>query len=228
MKRKHLFEAALILLLSLTLILSQDIKAQEGPSPFIAGADLVSSYLWRGTKFGTGPAIQPYLELEMGNFSVGSWGSYCFTTNEGAEADLNISYEFGFGLDLGLTDYYFPGTEYFDFSDSTGAHALEIHGGYSMGGLSFAGNYFINKASGAGTSGGDLYFELGYSFPHFGIMIGAGDGWHTSNGRFAICNIGITSSREIRITETFVLPLRGSVILNPDTEQFHVVVGISL
>jgi hypothetical protein len=199
----------------------------ESSSPFSAGGDLVSSYLWRGTKFGTGPAIQPYMELSLGNFSLGGWGSYCFTTNEGAEADLYVSYGFDFGLSLGLTDYYFPGTNYFDFSDSTGAHALEVNLGYEIGGLSLAANCFLNEAGGAGTAGGDIYLELGYSFDSFGLLLGAGDGWHTPDGDFAICNIGVTTGTELKISETFTLPVSGALILNPATEQFHVVVGVS-
>lgn len=200
---------------------------EENPSPFTAGADLVSSYLWRGTKFGTGPAIQPYVELGLGNFSLGSWGSYCFTTNEAAEADLYLSYRFDFGLSLGVTDYYFPGTQYFDVSNATGAHALELNAGYSLGGLSLGANYFLNEAGGAGTSGGDMYFEAGYSLASFGVVIGAGNGWHTPDGEFALCNIGITASKDLKITGSFILPLTGAVILNPDTEQFHVVAGVS-
>ncbi|HER09093.1 MAG TPA: hypothetical protein ENO20_09305 [Bacteroides sp.] len=219
----------LTILVANMLLLSPVTSAQEeGTSPFSAGADLVSSYVWRGTRFGTGPAIQPYVEMSKGNFSVGSWGSYCFTTNEAAEADLYLSYAFGFGLSLGLTDYYFPGLDYFDFTDSTGAHSLEISAGYTSGGLSLDAGYIINEAGGAGSSGGDLYFEAGYAFASFGIVLGAGNGWYTADGKFSICNIGITTSREIRITDTFTLPLNGAVILNPDTGQFHVVVGISL
>jgi len=228
MKRKSLRKLLLTILMANMLFLYPDTIAQEtDSSPFSAGADLVSSYLWRGTKFGTGPAIQPYVELGLGNFTLGSWGSYCFTTNEAAETDLYLSYAFGFGLSLGLTDYYFPGTEYFDFSQSTGAHALEINAGYAAGGLSLGANYFINRADGAGNAGRDLYFEAGYSFHSFGFMLGAGNGWHTADGGFMICNIGITTSKEITLTETFALPVSGAVILNPDTEQLHVVVGIS-
>ncbi len=39
----------------------------------------------------------------------------------------------------------------------------------------------------AGTTGGDMYFELGYAFKYFGIYLGAGDGWHTEDGEF--CNM---------------------------------------
>ncbi len=228
MKRKSLHKLLLTILIANMLFpYPATIARETDSSPFSAGADVVSSYLWRGTKFGSGPAIQPFVELDLGNFTLGSWGSYCFTTDEAAEADLYLSYAFGFGLRLGLTDYYFPGTEYFDFSKSTGTHALEINAGYTAGGLSLAANCFINQAGGAGTSVGDLYFEAGFSFPSFGIVLGAGNGWHTADGGFMVCNIGITTSKEIKITETFGLPVSGAVILNPDTEQLHVVVGIS-
>lgn len=228
MKKTHVIGGALSVLVVSFLVLPMNLNAQEeGSSPFSVGGDLVSSYLWRGTKFGTGPAIQPYMELALGNFSIGGWGSYAFTTDEGAEADLYLSYGFDFGLSIGLTDYYFPGTNYFDFSNSTGAHAFEINLGYEIGGLSIAANYFLNEAGGAGTAGGDMYFELGYSFEHFGFHVGGGNGWHMPDGEFGICNIGITSSAEIKISESFSLPLSGALILNPATEQFHVVLGVS-
>lgn len=229
MKRTHLFGVALTLWAFGFLIIPIKLRAQEdeSSSPFSAGGDLVSSYLWRGTKFGTGPAVQPFLELALGNFSIGGWGSYCFTTNEGAEADLYVSYGFEFGLSIGLTDYYFPGTNYFDFSTETGAHAFEVNLGYEIAGLSVAANYFLNEAGAAGTSGGDLYFELGYAFDSFGLLAGAGNGWHTPDGDFTVCNIGVTTSRDLQITDFFSLPVSGALILNPATEQFHVVAGVS-
>ncbi len=229
MKKVDLLKGVLTVLAGCVLIPPMHLNAQqeEPSSPFSLGADLVSSYLWRGTKFGTGPAIQPYVELGLGNFSVGSWGSYTFTTDEGAEADLYLSYGFDFGLSLGLTDYYFPGTNYFDVSDSTGAHALEINLGYEISGLSISANYFLNEAGGAGTEGGDMYFELGYSFSSFGVFVGGGNGWHMSDGEFGICNIGVTTSTELKISDHFSLPVSGAIILNPDREQFHVVVGVS-
>lgn len=232
MKRKGLLGATLTLLAAMIMITPMNVQAQESESPFSVGGDLVSSYLWRGTKFGTGPAIQPYLELGLGNFSIGGWGSYCFTTNEAAEADLYVSYGFDFGLSVGLTDYYFPGSQYFDYSKESGSHAFEINLGYEIGGLAIGANYFINEAGGAGTDGGDMYFELGYSFKYFGVFVGGGNGWHTvemdaDESDFNVVNIGITASKEIAITEKFSLPVTGSLILNPDTEQFHVVVGVS-
>lgn len=229
MKRRTLFSGVLALLMASMILSPMNINAQgeENSSPFSVGGDLVSSYLWRGTKFGTGPAIQPYLELALGNFTIGGWGSYCFTSDEGAEADIYLSYGFDFGLSIGLTDYYFPGSDYLDFTDTTGAHALEINLGYEIGGFSVAGNYIINEAGGAETAGGDLYFELGYGFKHFSLFAGAGDGWHSSDGEFALCNIGISAEKEIKFSDRFALPVSGALIWNPEKEQYHVVVGVS-
>lgn len=234
MKNTYLTGGVMTLLIIGLLTTTVNLNAQdeESSSPFSVGGDFVSSYLWRGTKFGTGPAIQPYVELGLGNFAIGGWGSYCFTTNEAAEADLYLSYGFDFGLSIGMTDYYFPGSDYFDYSTESGSHAFEINLGYEIEGFSLAANYFLNEAGGAGTAGGDMYFEAGYSFGSFGFVLGAGNGWHTmeadpDESDFNVCNIGVTASTELQVTDSFALPVSGALILNPDTEQFHVVVGIS-
>ncbi len=207
---------------------SVNLNAQDESSvSFDAGADLVSNYIFRGVKFGTGPAVQPYVEFSAGNFSIGSWGSFGVTDNEAAEADFYLSYGFDFGLSLGLTDYYYPGTPFSDFSTASGSHGFEINAGYEISGFSIGANYMLNEAPGAGTAGGDMYFELGYGFESVSLFVGGGDGWHTSDGEFALCNIGLTVSKEIEITEKFSLPLSGSMIFNPDSDQYYVVVGVS-
>ena len=231
MKRRGLFSGVLTLLMVGMIISPMNMNAQEQEKPnhFDAGADLVSSYLWRGTKFGTGPAVQPYLSLSFGGFEIGGWGSYSFGNSDFSEADLYLAYGFDFGLSIGFTDYYFPGesSDYFDFSDSSGTHGLEVNLAYEFKGFSISANYMFNEAPTAGTSGGDMYYELGYNFKYFGIFLGAGDGWHTEGDKFAICNIGISTSKEIQITEKYAIPLNGSLIWNPEREQYHIVVSIS-
>jgi len=50
-------------------------KAQE-ESSWSTGVDLYSSYVWRGTKFGSGPAMQPTVKYSNGGFSIGAWGGW--------------------------------------------------------------------------------------------------------------------------------------------------------
>lgn len=202
-------------------------KAQE----LNVGVDLYNRYVWRGVEYGSGPSIQPTIEFSKGVFSIGAWGAYgtsidASTGSYYAEADLFTSISLENGLSFGLTDYYYPGTSWFKLSNDTlSSHILEFNLGYEIGKFSIAGNYIINESS--STEGGDMYFELGYSNDLFNAFIGGGDGWHTKNGNFQICNIGIGTSKEIKVTDTFSIPVSGTAIVNPNTEQLFLVVGVS-
>lgn len=218
----------LILLLAIVMAAST-IKAQ-----FSVGTDLVSRYVFRGVDYGNSPAFQPTVEYSAGNFTIGAWGSFALSKpniEDPAfnEADLYLSYGFDFGLSLGLTDYYYPGSMWGEFGDEVSSHALELNLGYETGGLSLAGNYMLNNSIyGAGAEDGIMYFEAGYAFDNVDVFVGGGDGWHSSNGDFQVVNIGLGTSKEIKFSDTFSLPLFGQVIMNPNTEQLHIVVGISL
>lgn len=205
----------------------QTVKAQDdGEVTVSTGVDIYSTYVWRGVAY-AGPSLQPYVELGAGGFALGAWGSQgidgSFTdgSNGFQEMDLYTSYTFDFGLSLGVTDYYYPGTLYFE-EDS---HAFELNGGYSTGALSLSANYIF---AGGGSAGDDVYFQLGYDVGQANLFIGGGDGWHSTDTEFTIVNIGVGTSKEIEITDSFSLPVSGAVILNPDTEQFYITAGISL
>jgi hypothetical protein len=210
-----------LLLVMVMLVAVENVSAQLNP-----GVDIYSSYVWRGTKFGTGPAIQPYVDYTKGGFSVGAWGSVCTSTDEAYEMDLYAKYALPFGLTIGLNDYYFGS------SDSTGfyvgdyfkgtKHYIEPTLSYSVGGFSILGAYMI------GDGVGDTYVEAGYGFSNVNLFVGAGNGQYTSDGGFMVCNVGIKATKSIKLTENFSLPVNGAVILNPSTQAFHIVVGISL
>ncbi|MBN2633305.1 MAG: hypothetical protein JXR66_07115 [Bacteroidales bacterium] len=204
-----------------------NVNSQESAkSNFSAGADFYSSYIFRGTKFGNSPAIQPLVQYSRGFFTAGGWGSFDFNGFE--ESDLFMSFSLPAGFSIGVTDYYLPGLSYFDYSPETGSHAFEINGGFENSGFSLSANCILNRAGGAGSSGRDLYFEAGYEFTHFRILAGAGNGWHTSDSKFNVCNLGIGTSKEIKITESFSLPVSGEIILNPEREKMYIVFGITL
>jgi hypothetical protein len=144
------------------------------------------------------------------------------------EADLYLGYGFDFGLYIGLTDYYYQGSPYFRYESDSASHAIEGNLSYEIGGFSIAANYIFNDASnGAGSAGSDLYFEAGYSFKNFNIFVGAGDGWHTTDGEFGLVNVGLGASKEIKITDKYSLPVSGLVSWNPEAEAFNIVAAIS-
>ncbi len=229
MKKTRLITATLLLLL---VFVNPQAKAQEVD----AGLDIYSSYVWRGIKFGEGAAFQPWIEYSAGGFALGAWGSYCVSDNEAAEADLYASYGFDLGenasLSFTLTDYYFPGTTSDPASWTDGDnHFFEPMASLGLGAFSFSAAYmFYDGAGKDGDASGDLYLEAAVNAGPIDITLGGGNGAYSmkDDAGFDICNVGISTSKELKITDSFSLPLSGAVILNPSYESFHIVVGISL
>lgn len=216
----------IILLCLGTLLVTGRVTGQaENKFHLTPALDIYSSYVWRGTLLGKGPAFQPSIVFTTGGFVAGVWGSFDF--NGYQEADPYVIYRFPFGLKIGLTDYFYPALKFSDFSAESGSHAFEINTGYTFKQFFLNANYIVNKAGGAGSAGDDLYFEAGYGSDILSVTLGAGDGWHTSTGNFNLCHIAIGAVRRISITDRFSLPLTGQVIFNPEREKLYVVAGIS-
>jgi hypothetical protein len=230
MKNRNKMLAAIIFAMgSLSVIKGYSQEVPE--SDFKVGADIYSNYIWRGSKFGNGPAFQPSVKYTGKVLTVGAWGSVDYAGYQ--EADLYFSLALPAGFSLGLTDYYYPGLRYFDYSDTSGSHAFEINLGFSKGNFTLSANSVLNEAGGAASLGWDKYIQAGYTFKSFNIFIGAGDGWHTydpatGKDKFAVCNLGLGTSKTIKVTDTFSIPVTGQVIFNPDKEQLFIVVGFSL
>ncbi|HPR60391.1 MAG TPA: hypothetical protein PLF35_05570 [Prolixibacteraceae bacterium] len=200
-----------LLVLCLIIVTSFSAKAQ-----WSTGLDIYSSYVWRGSKFGSGPAFQPYVDFSKGGFSVGAWGSVNASTDEAFEMDFYASYGFDFGLSLAVIDYYFGG-EYFDGA----MHFIEPAISFEAGGFSLTAAYML------GDETADAYVEAGYGFGPVDLFVGAGNGQYTKDGGFMVCNVGLGTSKDLKITDDFSIPVSGSVILNPSTEAFYIVVGVS-
>jgi len=204
---------------TLLAICSLNVKAQE-TSSWSTGVDLYSSYIWRGSKAGAF-SLQPTIKYTTGGLSLGAWGSGDLVTGAPEEADLFATYAFKSGFSFGVTDYHYNTSKYF----ASNVHAIEANLGYTIGKFSLSGNYIFNSASGA--LGDDKYFEAGYQFSQVKLFAGAGDGWYTTDGSFQVCNLGITTTKTIKITDSFSIPFSGSVIFNPNKEQVFYVVGMS-
>ena len=188
------------------------------------GADVVSSYVWRGTQFGSGAHIQPWVSLSTGDLEVGAWGSFPTTANGGGnELDLYASYSFGkFGLTL--TNYSFPG-EGGAYADGEGLFEgdyFEISGSAELGPIGLMVGYFTEVEA--------LYIEAAFSAGPVDVAIGygddSGDAWYV-NGGSGLCNISLGGSKDIKITEDYSLPVFGSFVYNPDSESAFLVFGMS-
>ena len=188
------------------------------------GADVVSSYVWRGTQFGSGAHIQPWVSLSTGDLEVGAWGSFPTTANGGGnELDLYASYSFGkFGLTL--TNYSFPG-EGGAYAEGEGLFEgdyFEVSGSAELGPINLMVGYFTEVEA--------LYIEAGFPLGPVGVGIGFGsdaaDAFY-AGGDSGLVNLSFSGEKEIKLTEDYSLPVFGSFIYNPDAESAFLVFGFS-
>ncbi|NLT52622.1 MAG: hypothetical protein GXX85_17095 [Ignavibacteria bacterium] len=233
MKKARLFSVFL-----LAMFVSVYVNAQE----FNLGADLVSRYVWRGFDFGNTASIQPGVSFGYSGLEAGFWGSYPLTTtsNGSEEIDTYISYtlstENSGEFTLSATDYYYPnsGLKIGNFKDKgNGAHTIEAALGYAGPenlpiSLLVAANVYNDDEN-------NIYFQAGYStaLQDVGVDVFIGGTPGSDNAlygttEFNLINVGLTLSKEIKITDSFSLPVFGSYILNPNSEVSYLVFGVSL
>lgn len=195
-----------------------------------AGADIVSSYIWRGLYLGPA-SIQPSVSLSAGDFSFGIWGSSGFQSNW-REFDLCAGYSIG-NFSVLVTDYFFPrdlpngeSRSYFDYAE----HLLEGALCYTFGEsfpllLAWNTNF-------AGDDDYSSYFEACYTIPADGVtlnlILGATPHAGIYSDGFALVNASVRASKKITITDTFSLPVFTQAVLNPDTKDVFMVFGVSL
>lgn len=205
-----------------------------------AGADVVSSYIWRGQKLGEA-AVQPSLGISYKGLSLSAWGSYGITNgSDNKEFDLTLSYSTG-GFTIGVTDYFITnsghGDRYFMYEAHRTAHTFEANIGYDFGPVAL--NWFTNFAGLDGVDDdGDRayssYFELSAPFRLGGLEWTAAVGfvpWETTfyadASSFAVTNVTVKAAKEIRVTDRFSLPLFAAISANPSSEQVYLTAGLS-
>ena len=206
-------------LLTIVALLSPNISYSQD-----FGADLVSSYVWRGAQFGSGAHIQPYMDLGSGNLTGGVWGSFPTSAKGGGnELDLWVSYDFG-PLALTVTNYTFPGEGgvYADGEGLFNGDYTELAASTSIMGVDLSAGYFTEVEA--------LYVELGFSTGAVDIAFGYGDdqadGFYAGGGS-GLVNMSFSGSKDIQISDNYALPVFGSFIINPEAETAFLVFGIS-
>ena len=203
------------------------VSAQSAKGAWTTGADFFNRYNWRGSDLGNSPVVQPTIKYVSGAFTAGAWGSYSTSSSTTAtEADLFMTYAFKSGFSLTATDYYFPSEpgstgHYFNYGKNK-YQFFEISPSYTKGPFTITGNYFFANAN------NDVYLEADYAFKTVTFILGGGNQMYTTNMNFNICNIGISTTKNVVLTDKFTLPLTGKVILNPDKQQIFFVFGFTI
>ena len=231
-----------IVLLALGMAMSMTTFAQDEIETTISG-DIVSSYIWRGQDLGSA-AIQPTLGIAYKGLSLSAWGSYAITNPaDTKEFDLTLAYTIG-GFNIGITDYWTndggdPEARYLKYEAHSTNHIFEANIGYDFGFASlqwftnFAGNDGTNKD---GKRAYSSYFEISAPFKLASVdwTATAGaipyattsyNGWTSG---FAVTNLALKATKDIKITDTFSVPIFGQVVANPCTQKAYLVLGLTL
>ena len=207
------------------------VKAQ---TEFSVGADVVSSYVWRGSQL-SGASVQPSLGLSVGDFSLSAWGS-ADVDGRFKEVDLSAEYSVG-GLSILFTDYWASAGKYYMYDSHRTDHSFEVSLAYTLPEsfpLSISWNTMFAGAD-AYKSNEDraysTYVEFGYPLTVKDVALELATGLTPWEGAYAsdfsIVNVSLKASKDIKITDSFSLPLFGQLITNPRAEETFFVFGVS-
>ena len=229
-----------IVLIAMIIVTGMCAKAQESIETTVS-ADVVSQYIWRGQDLGS-VSLQPTLGITYKGLSLTGWGSVGLSDPaDTKEFDLTAAYAIG-GLNIGITDYWFnagldPQNRYFKYDAHGTNHVFEANIGYDFGVASvqwytnFAGNDGTNKD---GKRAYSSYFELVVPFclksvewtATAGAVPFATDFYGTTG--FAVTNLSLQAMKDIRVTDSFSIPVFAQVVANPCTQRAYLVFGLTL
>jgi len=220
----------ILVFIAVVSINTMNAQEKESKSSFDIGLDYASRYVWRGLEFSDSPALQPYVEYASGNFTMGLWASY-ETGGQvvGQEFDFYASYAIG-AISIGFTDYAFPvdgaSDGYFMMKNHIGEATLSFDGVESFPLTLMVGANIYNDDENS------IYTELGIPFSiggmEMGAFLGAGNEIYSTDGDFALTNVGFSASKDVKITDAYSLGVSASAIFNPDTDDAYLVFVLSL
>lgn len=231
-----------IVLMAMLMATGMSATAQDEVETTVA-ADVVSQYVWRGQDLGN-VSLQPTLGIGYKGLSLSVWGSVGLAdADDTKEFDLTLAYTIG-GLNIGITDYWFnagldPDNRYFMYNAHSTNHVFEANIGYDFGVASvqwftnIAGNDGVNKD---GKRAYSSYLELAVPFKLATVDWTASVGaipWATSfyNGwtsGFAVTNVSLKATKDIKVTDSFSIPIFGQVMANPRTQNAYLAFGFTL
>lgn len=228
-----------IVLFAMGMVISMTAVAQDIETT-ISG-DIVSSYIWRGQDLGS-VSLQPTLGIEYKGLSLSAWGNVGLSNPaDTKEFDLTLAYTSG-GFNIGITDYWFdagqdPEARYFKYNAHGTNHIFEANIGYDFGFASLqwftniAGNdYKVKDGKRAYSS----YIEATVPFKlatvdwsaTAGAVPFAADLYGTTG--FAITDLSLRATKDIKVTDSFSIPVFGQVTANPCSQKAYLVLGLTL
>jgi hypothetical protein len=185
---------------------------------------------------------------------LGTWGSVDIGGAGCKEVDFTVGYSI-VGIDIAVTDYWWAGEStayYFNYGDhkrngvdTKSDHIFEAAVAYTLPVATFplklavssffAGNDYTYDNAGKELRAHSTYIEASYPFTvkkkDVTLEVAAGVSLVESpiygNEKFAMTNLALKGSKEIKITDSFSLSVFTQLVLNPSAENVFLVFGIT-
>lgn len=193
---------------------------------------VVSRHVVRGFFTGNAPCIEPTINFQMGNVTVGAWGAYAFDSSY-SEVDFYLQYNTPL-FQFSVTSLYnprqdFEDSDFFDFESERSVHFLDgivkLKASESfpisvMTSVMFYGNVDRDTSNKQRYS---TYIELGYSNFIGGKKVGWALGLTPFKGFYAagmnVVNMNMTVYDKLKLSQQYSLPVSAGLSLNPVTER---------
>lgn len=198
-----------------------------------------SRHIWRGSKLGTAPAIEPSVTFSSGRFSLNFWAA-ATVNNSYSEIDVVPSWQSDY-FQLTLFDYYNPvlheKNQFLNFEKGKNRHSLELAlDNYTIDEQRLkwmVGTFLLgDKNEVTGKSFYSTYIELKYPFSVIGLQVEPFAGLTPFRGyyagTFAFINTGVSVHKGFKLSEKFVVPSSMSFVVNPDQHNYFLTFAIGI
>ncbi len=225
---------------AIALLCSMTAQAQEKLTAELYG-DFVSSYIWRGMEQ-CKASVQPALQLNYRGLELELWGSYELAgSGKYKEIDITLYYNlanFKFKVqDVWCGEGGDPEGRYFKYDAHATNHFFEASVGYDFGPVWMEWNTVFAGNDGLNNSGKRAYSSYFIADVPFRL---AGCDWTASLGvvpyattfymttGFAVTNVELKVSKDIKVTDSFSIPVFADLVANPRLQQAFFVFGFTL
>jgi hypothetical protein len=200
--------------------------------------DVTTGYVWRGVMLDSKPNVQPIFGMVYGNFEAGCFNSVSLLNNY-YEADLYVAYKVLPFIKVSVTDFFVDiaanSQDYFNYSDTIGYHnviADLMFGNLEKCPFMVTASTMIYGGLDQDSTGKQKlssYLELSYVKNSYEFFVGGitGQSNFYMNKDAGILNVGAKIKREIKVSETFSIPVKFALIVNPQMEKLYATLTLS-
>lgn len=228
---------SVIVVVFLAMVMPFTVKAKDKVKASV-GVDLVSGYIWRGEDCGN-VSIQPSLSIGYKGLSLTAWGSVGFEKTDTKELDLTLGYGTG-GFSVAITDYWYSPYDdeekvgYFKYGAHNTQHTFEGTLAYDFGPIALSWNTYFAGADYMKENGDRAYSTyIGISAPFklatldWTAEVGFTPWEGAYSDKFNVTNLTLKADKDIKITNSFSLPVFAQLTFNPYTQGTYFVFGLS-